>query len=229
MSETDPPNGDNSAFKKERAEMIAMLTFQRKEQERLYDTAGRIEALCSGIDRLRADLPGLITKAAAAAITAGLASVVQHTAAEANRALRPVVEKIEAVEVQVAQAEQHIKTLTRRLVRDIAGGTVAFVVLLTGLAWGTGALGTARDRSRIAELSSQRLNLQQEIADLGAQKSALVEDVAALQKSQEFLITRGARAQIASCGPKLRLCIKIDKNAPPSEVGSADYRIILGY
>ena len=62
---------------------------------------------------------------------------------------------------------------------------------------------------------------QGEVAALRARRDALAANIARLER-------RGALLDVRTCGAPARLCVRVDRNAPPYGPG-ADYLIVKGY
>lgn len=62
---------------------------------------------------------------------------------------------------------------------------------------------------------------QREIAVLRARRDALAANIARLEH-------RGGMLDIRTCGPRARLCVRVDRNAPAYGTGS-DYLVVKGY
>lgn len=62
---------------------------------------------------------------------------------------------------------------------------------------------------------------RRELAELRARRDALVANIAHLEH-------RGAKVDLRTCGPRARLCVRVDRNAPAYGTGS-DYLVLKGY
>ena len=62
---------------------------------------------------------------------------------------------------------------------------------------------------------------QSELTALRARRDALAANVARLQR-------RGGMLDVETCGPRARLCVRVDRNAPVYGPG-ADYLVVKGY
>ncbi len=192
---------------------------QAAVQAALEGLAAERAALKVERERLGQDVHGLtrnVRTAVQGAVAESMHGVAETGASALKAATGPLLGRLDQVGTMADQAEASLRRVVlwaswRLLGWGVAG--IAALALLWWLAssavlwWDAGAIGQAQEQK--AELEAQ---------------------VAQLQATQEEWQKAGMLGKIEHCGPRSRLCIRVDENAGQFESdGHDDYRVIQGY
>jgi hypothetical protein len=143
------------------------------------------------------------------------ASVAAEPSADMSQDLvQPVADVLARVSTEAKEAEATLRSVVQWASWRLLGWILAVIGGLMLLWWLAAASLLWWDSSAIGAAQVQKAKLQTEIAELQARHDAWVES--------------GAQNKLERCGPKKRLCVRVDESAGP--FGShSDYRIVYGY
>jgi len=119
---------------------------------------------------------------------------------------RTVVEALGSVASESRRASESLQRMRRAANVRTLLWTVSIAIICSGVAMGE---------------AWWMLPSRSEIAVLRARRDALAADMARLER-------RGAMLDVRKCGPRARLCVRVDRTAPAYGPG-ADYRVVKGY
>ena len=197
-----------------------------RQEARLEGCAALMQTEVARLRRATDEVgPGLALatrSAAVAAVEQGLAGAGRTATAAVEGAARPMLERLEGVAVEAERVEASLRRTVAWASWRLLGQGVLVVGCLAGLLWGAHLSvwwWTERD---VALLQAQRSLLQSEIAGLQAAKGEL-------EASRDVLVKAGALATMTKCGPRARLCVRVDPKAEAYGTGGEHYRIIQGY
>ncbi len=150
------------------------------------------------------------------AVTDSLAGAATEGVAAVQAATKPLLGRLAEVSEQAGQADAALRGVVawaswRLLGWIVAMGAAAAVLgwlMSSGvLWWDTGAIQAAR-----------------------AEKARLQAQVAEMQANYDGWVKAGMLGRLEQCGPKARLCIRVDESAGGFQSqGHDDYRVIQGY
>ena len=209
---------------------LAGLAVQREALERqeaqLAESVALIRAEVARLRRATDEVgPGLAQatrSAAVAAVEQGLAGAGRTATVAVEAAARPMLERLEGVAAEAERVEASLRRTVAWASWRLLGRGVAVVGCLAGLLWLANLSVWWWAERDMGLLQAQRRVLQGEIVGLEAAKSEL-------EASRDVLVKAGALATMTKCGPRARLCVRVDPKAEAYGAAGEAYRIIQGY
>ncbi len=172
----------------------------KREREQL---ARGVQALEQGT---RAAVRSAVTESLAGAASQGVEAV--------QAATRPLLGKLAGVTESAGQAEAALRGVVLWAGWRLLGWIVAVVAALVLLGWLASSAVLWWDTGAIAAAQLRKAQLENAVAELEA--------------NQDAWVKAGMLGRLERCGPKARLCIRVDESAGPFGDRS-DYRVIQGY
>ena len=180
--------------------LAAERTAMGREREALAKTAG--------------DLALGTRVAAEAGVQASLAGAATEGVAAVQAATRPLLGRLADMTERAGQAEAALRRVVLWASWRLLGWVMAGVAGLVLLGWLASTLVLWWDNGTITEARMQKAQLQAEVAEM--------------QANHDGWVKAGMLGKLERCGPKARLCIRVDEGAGPFGERS-DYRVIQGY
>ena len=152
--------------------------------------------------------------AAEAGVQASLAGAATEGVAAVQAATRPLLGRLADMTERAGQAEAALRRVVLWASWRLLGWVMAGVAGLVLLGWLASTLVLWWDNGAITEARMQKTQLQAEVAEM--------------QANHDGWVKAGMLGKLERCGPKARLCIRVDEGAGPFGERS-DYRVIQGY
>ncbi len=152
--------------------------------------------------------------AAEAGVQASLAGAATEGVAAVQAATRPLLGRLADMTERAGQAESALRRVVLWASWRLLGWVMAGVAGLLLLGWLASTLVLWWDNGAITEARMQKAQLQAEVAEM--------------QANHDGWVKAGMLGKLERCGPKARLCIRVDEGAGPFGERS-DYRVIQGY
>ena len=165
-------------------------------------------------DEIGPELQRRVDYAARAAVAENLAGVGATAAQAMTASAGPVVDRLATVVASAEAVEPALRRavgwITWRLLGRLGAMVVGLLVLMVAARIGLEAWTGYR------------------LASAQAESSLLEAKIIGLKDTRDTLEQAGAKAGITTCGPSLRLCIRVNEDAGAFGE-TADYRVIRGY
>ena len=168
------------------------------------------EALARGVRDLQLGTQGAVRSA----VTDSLAGAATEGVAAVQAATKPLLGRLAGVTAEAGQAEAALRQVVLWASWRLLGWVMAGVAGLVLLGWLASTLVLWWDNGAITEARMQKAQLQAEVAEM--------------QANHDGWVKAGMLGKLERCGPKARLCIRVDEGAGPFGERS-DYRVIQGY
>ena len=168
------------------------------------------EALARGVAGLQAGTQGAVR----AAVADSLAGAAAEGVAAVQAATGPLLARLDGVAAQAGQADAALRGVVLWASWRLLGWVAAAVAVLVLGGWLASTLVLWWDTGAIRAARVERQQLQSEISELRA--------------SRDEWVKTGALAKLERCGPKARLCVRMDERAGVFGTAS-DHRVLLGY
>ena len=152
--------------------------------------------------------------AAEAGVQASLAGAATEGVAAVQAATKPLLGRLAGMTAEAGQAEAALRQVVLWASWRLLGWVMAGVAGLVLLGWLASTLVLWWDNGAITEARMQKAQLQAEVAEM--------------QANYDGWVKAGMLGKLERCGPKARLCIRVDEGAGPFGERS-DYRVIQGY
>jgi hypothetical protein len=123
---------------------------------------------------------------------------------------------------QAAEVEASLRRTVAWASWRLLGRGVVVVSCLAGLLWGAHLSVWWWAERDVAMAQAQKALLLSEIAGLQVTRDEL-------EASRDVLVKAGALATMTKCGPRARLCVRVDPKAEAYGAAGEAYRIIQGY
>ncbi len=149
-----------------------------------------------------------------AAVTDSLAGAATEGVAAVQAATKPLLGRLAGMTAEAGQAEAALRQVVLWASWRLLGWVMAGVAGLVLLGWLASTLVLWWDTGRSRRRRCRRRSCRHEVAEL--------------QANHDGWVKAGMLGKLERCGPKARLCIRVDEGAGPFGERS-DYRVIQGY
>ncbi|MGC8495267.1 MAG: hypothetical protein ACP5SH_26425 [Syntrophobacteraceae bacterium] len=198
---------------------ILGLIAAAEEHQRAAKTA--IEGLAAERAALARAVQG-IQKAAGEAVAdaarQSLADASETAVAAFSKAAEPFTQKVEGVADKADKAANRVNSAAKWIGVKAVAFVVGCIVVAGLAAW----VSLAWEHHQVNDLSAKATDLQTQIVDLKTQIQQLREGAAVWGR-------KAGKATLRSCGPRGRLCVKVDTKAGTFGDKTGTYMIISGY
>ena len=207
------------------AGLAAQQAALERQQARLEQQAAAVRAEAVTLRRLATEVgPGLAQstrEAVKAEVERDLAGAGETATAAVEAAAKPLLEGLAGVTAQAGAVEATLRRVVGWATWRLLGRGLLAVAGLAGLLWLAQGAAWWWDQHALAGVRAEKARLETEIARLQGERDKLL-------ANRDELIRAGFLAQINRCGPKSRLCVRVNEAA--GEFGEeADYRVLRGY
>jgi len=148
------------------------------------------------------------------AVAEGLAGAATQGVAAVQAATGPLLGELAEVTAQAGRAQAALRGVVLWASWRLLGRLVATVASMVLLGWLASAVVLWWDAGAILAARAEKAQLQAEVAQL--------------QANRDEWAKAGMLPKLERCGPKLRLCVRVNEEAGAFGTTS-DYRVLLGY
>ncbi len=152
------------------------------------------------------------------AVRQSLAGVSETAVSAFSKATEPFTQKVEAVVDKANEAAKRVNRAARWIGAKAVALALSLIIVVGLAAW----ISLAWEHHQVNDLSAKATDLQTQIVDLKTQIQQLRERAAVWER-------KAGKATLRSCGPRGRLCVKVDTKAGTFGDKTGTYMIISGY